>query len=200
MTENGIRLLTTGAAERYFAPLSEAYVRSGTLISTLPQDKDHAFGIGITQMVLVADEHKLVLETVVAVQTSFLDAHPTIDLVACGVDGEVHGLVERPSDSNPVSLQRVITQAQHPPAATRFIRSAHVGSAYLLLSPADRAAASRQADQADWTSYRLLSEFMEKGVIRKARFWTCVWAATPDLSHLQEAYNELIQQPLPLTP
>jgi hypothetical protein len=185
---------------RCFPPLLEAYVRSGTLIAVLPQADEHNFGVNITHQVLVADQDKLVLETVVAIQTSFLDSHPTIDLVANGIDGEVHGLLATSGRNHPVTLQHLREQTQHPPTGSRFIRSAHVGSAFLLLPPSDRAVASIQPAAADTVCYRLLSEFMEKGVIRKARFWTCVWANTPDLAQLQQAYDELVQQPLPLSP
>lgn len=197
---HGVGHSVQATASRCFPPLLEAYVRSGTLITVLPQDDEHNFGVSITHQVLISDENKLVLETVVAIQTSFLDSHPTIDLVANNIDGEVHGLLATAGRNHPVTLQHVREQAQHPPAGSRFVRSAHVGSAYLLLPPSDRAVASVQPTATDAVCYRLLSEFMEKGVIRKARFWTCVWATTPELAQLQQAYDELVQQPLPLAP
>ena len=48
--------------------------------------------------------------------------------------------------------------------------------------------------------YRMLAEFLEKGVIRKSRFWTTRWSDEPSESRLLDTYRVLMNEPLPLTP
>ncbi len=182
-----------------FPALEEVYTRGPSLIYTLPQDSIHHFGLSVHHRVVQASDSSIVVETVLSVQTDLLDSHPTIDLLCCNVDGEVHGITEQISNQNPILPLKFSSDIHHPPIATRFIRSAHLGSALIIVPPTDRATAIIVESESGSARYRLLAEFMEKGVIRKSRFWTCLWTSPPQTESIEKLYHSLLDEPLPLT-
>lgn len=181
-----------------FPALEEVYTRGSSLIYSLPQDSIHHFGLSVHHRVVMANDSSIVFETVLSVQTSLLDSHPMIDLLCCNVDGEIHGIAEQLSMENPILPLKLSSDIRHPPIATRFVRSAHLGSALLIVPPTDRATAIKLDSDNDSARYRLLAEFMEKGVIRKSRFWACLWTSPPHPDAIEKLYHSLLEEPLPL--
>ena len=64
-----------------FPSLGEQFVRSDELHLSYPQG-DHLFGVRLALQPIDSDADRLVLEVTIAIQTSLLDTHPTLDLVA----------------------------------------------------------------------------------------------------------------------
>lgn len=213
------RLLPPG--DHPFPPLAESYVRGNDLVASLPQTSATEFGLEICHRVIRSDSELIAIETIVAVQTDLLDSHPTIDLV-CDATGRAiddliaprgdarDGLLDSPSDAG--------RSTSVPPAATYFAEPRSSGSSVaspgasgatvVWLPPSDRAAAADLSAASSGatesaggaTRYRLLAEFLEKGVIRKARFWTARFAAPPSDQDIAQLYAQWMQIPLPLTP
>lgn len=201
-----------------FPPLAEVYIRGRDLIANLPQASGSEFGLNLCHRVVRTTPELIVCETIVTIQTDLLDSHPTLDLV-CDSAGRPLENIESSGgadeDEALISAAGGTRSTIAPPAATRLDESPRPGVCVILLPPSDRAVAEDRsrhaadqaaAEQAGGSSaappirYRLLAEFLEKGVIRKARYWTCRWAEEPSEAAVAELYRELLHIPLPLTP
>lgn len=209
-----VRLLPPPGAE--FPPLAEVYSRGSDLIANLPQTADSEFGLNLCHRVVRATPELVVCETIVAIQTDLLDSHPTLDLVCDAVGRPLENIASLgvgDEDDALINADNGKRATASPPAATRLDESPRTGVCVILLPPSDRAVAEDrsqlpvpQLPGSQFTSpappicYRLLAEFLEKGVIRKARYWTCRWAAEPSEAAVAELYRELLHIPLPLTP
>lgn len=208
------RLLPPG--DRPFPPLAESYVRGNDLVASLPQTAATEFGLQICHRVIRADSEMIVIETVVAVQTDLLDSHPTVDMV-CDASGRAIDDLAAPlgdaSDWVIDSRRSAGRSSSAPPAAICFTGPGSSGAGIsgatvVWLPPSDRAAAADLSaapsgageSAAGATRYRLLAEFLEKGVIRKARFWTGRFSDSPSDRTIAQLYAEWMQIPLPLTP
>ncbi len=179
-----------------FPAMTENYFRGDDAISMMPQDATSSFGLVVTQRVSFCEANFCALETIIAVQTSLLDSLPTIDLIS-DFGGQPLDMVQASGEAGPFSEDAVLPAALELGAAPA--RSG-VGSTVLMLPPSDRAAASEMEPAAAHLHIRLLAEFLEKGVIRKARFWTVRWAEQPAESEVAQLYQRLLCEPLPLTP
>lgn len=188
-------------------PLDECYVRVDDLICRYPQSSDTQFGMDVCHRVIGTDGGTIVIETICAVQTSLLDSHPTFDISASATTSEAvaaaNGLISNSKHpGNPVSLD-LPGSSSLPDAITRLgqLESANA-DVYLMLPPSDRSVAAVIAPPENGQAfrYRLLADFLEKGVIRKARFWTVIFNQSASESTLAECYQQLLGEPLPLTP
>ncbi len=70
----------------------------------------------------------------------------------------------------------------------------------LLFPPSDQAAVGLLAKDESFLQIRLLAEFLEKGVIRKTRYWVTFWRHHPTYAEILDCYIQLQHEPLPLTP
>lgn len=203
---------------QYFPPVDESYVRGNDLVCRYPQRSGDLFGLELCHRVIPIDASCLAIETICSIQTALLDCHPTCDvasnlqiLPADDTDGDAIEESASPGPEtalnfkNPVSLN-FASSTMTPPAITRLgwknSGSNSRGEVHLALPPSDRAAAAILVDEKlDYSfRYRLLAEFLEKGVIRKARVWTVVWSVNPSVQQIQHTYQQLLNEPLPLTP
>lgn len=204
------RLLPPG--DQPFPPLAESYSRGNDLIANLPQPVTSPprgsqptgpeFGLELCHRVVRSTPELMVIETIVAVQTSLLDSHPTVDLACDGLGRSVPDLAAALGDSRDWLIHSHVDADRRttaPPSATCFPGSGDTDTTVVLLPPSDRAAAADQSPPGS-VRYRLLAEFLEKGVIRKARFWTVRSLAPPSDRSIAELYAQLLHIPLPLTP
>lgn len=203
--------LASQTQERLFPLLAESYFRGDDAISLLPQGNDDQFGLNVSYRVLASNEAYLAVETILALQTNLLDSHPTIDLVILGQIADEEDDLDLIAGSSSVvsqtGLRNDALRSTPLPACAYLIRPAEVDSSEnrqlwtsVMLPPSDRRAAGIFFRNPDALRIRLLAEFLEKGVIRKTRYWTVTWDHQPSSAELFECYAQLVSEPLPLTP
>jgi hypothetical protein len=196
------------------APLSECYLRQNDLVADYPQDESSSYSLQLQWRLVACDAHHSVLQLTVAVQTSRLDCHPMIDLVCDSLAGAAAAVEIAPQRSPALPAKAI-----GPPPVVRFPltgggtsaecmaernsaasqpRRDFGGSAALMVAPAD-VPMTGQRSEADQLRYRLFEEFLEKGVIRKARVWLVVWDGEPSDTAIARIYAALASAPLPLT-
>lgn len=180
------RLVALSPVDQDVLPeVGEQFVRGDELHLTYPQ------GAGIYELKIAlrpieSTAHRLVLEATIAIQTDRLDTHPQIDLVASGRAIAFHDPAEpavADGGTAPISMASGDDHA--------------VG---ILLGHQDSPFTTNHSSGSRLT-LRLFGDFLEKGVIRKARPWIVVsrHADPPSMTELEARWRELCARPLPLT-
>ena len=165
--------------------LSEQFVRGDELHLVYPQGEGN-YALRLVLQPIDASDDGLVLEAVIAIQTNLLDSHPMVDLVSKTTDLRRENAGANPGDSGAAEIT-VGRSGQCEVAA--------------LLGPHD----SPFTLDGSWEEeirLRLFGEFLEKGVIRKARPWLVMKRSEQplEMEDLRTRWNELSSSPLPLTP
>ena len=188
--------------DKPLARLAEQYVRGNELHLSFPQEEGLNFGFRIaiepllpTQLGLpssaagstgedsnVGNPDWMLFEVVVSIQTSLLDSHPTLDLIA-------EGTAESADEG---TLPNSIHQVSF---ASTTADSAH-GNGFLSQHDAPF---TTDLTEASRLQLRLFGEFLEKGVIRRARPWLLLSRsdASPNVD-LAELWQHLNRRPVPL--
>ncbi len=187
---HGIRVVDSSSS---FAPLAftpvdqpelpavaEQFVRGDALHLTYPQ------GEGLYELRIVFRPIRwkggFVLESTIAIQTDRLDSHPTLDVVVDGDSLATDRVNSNASGASPISVV-----------------GSNDRSTCVLLGPHDRPFTTDHSTK-NQLRLRLFGDFLEKGVIRKARPWIVFSAeASPSESELRELWRRLCDSPLPLT-
>ena len=182
--QESLALISSDASE--LPMLQEQFVRGDELHLSFPQSGDNCdFGFRLVirpveSESLVTDADRGVFELIVSVETTRLDSHPTLDLLI----PSRNGLACREADG--------IGNAIH-------LANGATANWAVLLGPHD-APFTTAIDQPEGVRLRLFGEFLEKGVIRRARPRVIIDRARreidPDL--IDKAWNALAQSPLPL--
>ena len=156
--------------------LDEQFVRGDELHLHYPQ------GEGVIEMRLVVrpvhdDGDSLVVEVTVAIQTDQLDSHPRIDLAV--------------GSSTPTANSK---------AATSVSRCESAGRHTAVLLDQHDCPFTENVSTDDQLVLRLFGQFLEKGVIRKARPWIVLGRSEASIqpARLGDLQIELANQPLPL--
>lgn len=168
--------------------LAEQFIRGDELHLHYPQ-RDGSFGLRLVLQPIQMTANNLVLEATLSIETSLLDSRPMVDVVASAI--KVRSL----SAGND-GVRR--GQGGAPPISVCERRDDSVA---VLLGPHDSPfTTDRCSDQA--LRLRLFGDFLEKGVIRKARPWLVIRRDDSSISdsELQGWWAELNESPLPLTP
>ena len=198
---HGIRIALTGDASDSsgvrFEPVdqpalpdaSEQFVRGKSWHVNYPQaDGGHALRLAFEPIRSTAKT--LLLQTTVSIQTDLLETHPQLDLqiAADAVDSldPCQDSAEAASDRNgcpPISIAQ---------RSKCFIA--------ILLGPHD-SPFTRDLSTPSSLRLRLFGEFLEKGVIRKAKPWLLIDRSgeSPDRCQLADDWQQLCDSPLPLT-
>ncbi|NND98576.1 MAG: hypothetical protein HKN47_14745 [Pirellulaceae bacterium] len=163
----------------------EQFVRGDELHLSLPQ-AEGTFGVQLTLTPITCDADRLVLETIISIQTTLLDTHPMLDVIA---------------DAEQTSKLNAAATDEMSGAPSVSIAQQRDHSTAILLGRHDSPFTSDRTGL-DRLSLRLFGDFLEKGVIRKARPWLVLSRSTtsPDASSLEALLAELNASPLPLTP
>ncbi|KAA5545336.1 hypothetical protein FYK55_06685 [Roseiconus nitratireducens] len=167
--------------------LDEQFFRGDELHLSFPQDgggADFGFRLMIRPILgpdIPIDSQRALFEWVVSIETSLLDTHPTMDLVAPASRGCRRLKVDDP--------QGGVHLAESP-----------AGETTVLLGPAD-APFTSVIDQPDTLRLRLFGEFLEKGVIRRARPWVIFNRMQQPISEAarKATWQALADSPVPLT-
>ncbi|QEF96899.1 hypothetical protein Mal15_09290 [Stieleria maiorica] len=165
--------------------LDEQFVRDDQLHLSFPQTDDSQFGFRLVVRPVplegcCADGFRIALELLVSVQTTLLDSHPTLDLVLPARSGA--------------------RDEGHSPSGSRVYHADNGDfGAAIILGPQD-VASSGAIDQPDQQRLRLFGEFLEKGVIRRARPWLIVdrSSGAVETRWIGAAIDALAESPLPL--
>ncbi|MEL6104755.1 MAG: hypothetical protein AAFU85_01905 [Planctomycetota bacterium] len=168
------------SASQGLPELRDQYVRGDDLHLTFPQEEPHQFGIELCIRPLphIGSAHAgwLGFEWMVSIQTTWLDSHPTVDLSATGA---------RDSKIAPEGV---------------FQFESEVGRAAVVLGRHDAPFVS-VLPNGEATRLRLFGQFLEKGVIRRARPWVLLGHGREGYPQglIQGAAEALAESPVPLT-
>ncbi len=180
------RLVALSPVDQEVLPRAcEQFVRGDELHLTYPQGEG-IYELRMALRPIESTETRLVLEATIAIQTDRLDTHPKIDLVASGRAIEFHAPDEPVAGNQGSAPISMASGANH--------------CVSVLLGPHDSPFTTNLSTDSQ-LKLRLFGDFLEKGVIRKARPWIVVSrdADRPDLSELGDRWRELCASPLPLT-
>jgi len=168
----------------------EQFIRGKSWNVNYPQgDRGHALRLAFEPLASTAET--LLLQTTISIQTDLLDTHPKLD-------------VEIAADSldslNPCQNASHDRSDDHgcPPIS---IAQRSNGFIAVLLGPHDSPFTTDLSTPSSMR-LRLFGEFLEKGVIRKAKPWILInrSGASPDRDQLAAFWQQLCESPLPLTP
>lgn len=165
---------------------AEQYVRGDRWHVNYPQS-DGAFGLRMAMQPIESSPERLVLEVTVSIQTDLLDTHPKINIdAAC----------DRVDTVAPAEGEAAATGS---PAISVAVGQGHYVS--VLLGPYDSPFTTNQCTDSR-LHLRLFGDFLEKGVIRKARPWIVIDRSgdPPSRAQHRQWWNQLCGRPLPLTP
>ena len=170
-------------------PISESYIRGDQLHAIYPQ-QDNSYSLHLVLKPIEKSATRLVLEATVSIETLLLDSHPTLDIVAIG-DG--FNCVTPSNSSVPASGDAMAGCA----GITSVARGKFFGG--VVLGDKDFPATLDLSDDEE-IRLRLFGEFLEKGVIRKARPWIVIdrSGASPSDSEMTDLWQRLNDSPLPL--
>ncbi|MCC9657238.1 hypothetical protein [Rhodopirellula halodulae] len=165
---------------------TEQSIRGDVWNVTLPQAAECQYSLKLAVRVIEASETRLVIEPTLSIQTLLLDTHPTLDLTALGDCGVIFDEGDTLGDGSP-------------PISTVSL-SGETGSIAVLLAPTD-APFTTDLRHEGHLQLRLFGEFLEKGVIRKARPWIILDRTEQGISEadLKGYLKRLCETPLPLT-
>lgn len=187
---DGTSLVLAGVGDAVFPDACEQYVRGDRWCVNFPQGES-SFALRLAMVPIEASADRIVLEVTIAIQTDLLDTHPVLDIESMCDD--IDSLV--PAD--PFGENEVAGTGSAP------ISIAKSGSRYtsVLLGSHDSPFTTNHSTDS-LLRLRLFGEFLEKGVIRKARPWVVIDRSgnPPDHSALTDLYRRLGERPLPLTP
>ncbi len=163
--------------------LGEQFVRGSGLHLYYPQGQG-IFGVRLVIEPVRSTPENLILELTVAIQTTLLDSHPKLDVIIDG--GAVRSL----------TVDDLADAGGSPPICV----SQGDATVAVLLGRHD-APFTSDLSTGDQIKLRLFGDFLEKGVIRKARPWLVIdRGGEIGDPQLRRVWRELSQSPLPLTP
>ena len=190
--KGGIRIGTTSDRESViellpvdnvaFPTATEHFVR-GDQWHVIYSQGECDFALRVVFRPIQSTEGRLMIELIIALQTSLLDTHPTIDLCA-------HG-------ENVITLDPSGDGATSTGCAPMTITQSNASNVAVLLGPHDYPFTKNLSSDGD-IRLRLFGDFLEKGVIRKARPWLAIGEYSQ--AELNDAFDQLAESPLPLTP
>ena len=165
----------------------EQFVRGRCWNVNYPQ-ADHRHALRIAFEPIETASNSMLLEATISIQTDLLDSHPKLDIQLDGTSIRTLGV--------PSVSQHPVTQSGS--AAVTIARSEKTFAAIFLGthdSPFTTDLSTPESLQ-----LRLFGEFLEKGVIRKARPWILIRRAEnePSDAELQAIWQRLAARPLPL--
>jgi hypothetical protein len=167
----------------------EQYVRGDHWHVNYPQGES-SYALRLVFSPIEVSASRLVLEVTVSIQTSLLDTHPKIDIDA--MCGDIDSCV--PDDP---SGDDILDTAGSAPISLAQSEGYAVG---VLLGPHDSPFTTNHSTDS-LLRLRLFGDFLEKGVIRRARPWLVVDRSgeIPRVEELTELWRRLCGSPLPLS-
>jgi hypothetical protein len=194
-----------GAQAAWTAPLVDAYVRGADLVAAYGPASDWPYRPQIywSAEALAASGGPLAnLSVLVSIQTDLLDTHPLVyvatelpaeEVLTLNIDGGDVGL---PAVNGPVHVIRSSTSIAGAVWRLPGGRLSYVE----LAEPNDFRRLSIRRGDGRWRSeWELFAEFLEKGVIRRARLHGAFLTRERDVELATALANQISSRPLPLT-
>lgn len=194
--QHGWRALSIEANPKHSSQPEEIYVRRKDLIVRYSQAENDQFGFQVDWRLLDVEPPFVIgLEVWISIQTRLLDTSPRIHLTSMGDSGWL-GWTHR--QLMPDSAEPFDNLPGDPNAAIGW--DSDSGYHLWLIDPRDLRQIHWQ-NPVDQPIQRasLFGEFLEKGVIRRARMWLLTSDCNLSLAAIQEAYVKLSRSELPLT-
>ena len=175
----------------------EQFVRGRRWNVNYPQ-ADHRLALRIAFEPIETTADSILLEATISIQTDLLDSHPKIDIQSDAKSIKtlnVPGAAQHPA-SQPGASQHPASQSG---AAAVTIAKSNTTFVAIFLGTHD-SPFTTELSTPESLQLRLFGEFLEKGVIRKARPWILISRAKqePSESELQAIWQRLAGRPLPL--
>ena len=168
--------------------IQEVYVRQNDLIVRYEQSGDDLYTVQLNWRKLDCEiPSVLALELWISVQTTLLDTHPTLDVCSSTPEAQWHGLT-----LNDLSIDKIAT------TVIGLAKKSGV-TAMVMIESSDALQAKRILGRNEDFTWRVLGEFMEKGVIRRARLRLLAVPGEFARSKIAQQYRQFTDSPLPLT-
>ena len=182
----------------------DIYIRGDDLIASYPQSRSDELTAQLQWSARKWSDASLGIDLLVSVQTALLDSNPQFVVGATLPPATwYHWQTENEASTRLTPSAALWT---HPTtcAAVIVARFAVGPSWFLMIHPEDLPAEHRfaRSDSAPWITpvwATLFTERLEKGVIRRARVRSGWTPPADEALVIRERFDELLQQPLPLT-
>lgn len=175
------------------APLAEMFIRGDEVHLGFPVGPDHSIGLELVMLGIEADEDRLVIESMISINTSLLDSSPQVEFrVGAGHPGRPRWgevpwqLLAKLSDVHWWSAR------PHQPGTGPGVTT-HLACDRRDLSSLD----PHEAGQGE--GLRFFGDFLEKGVIRRIRPWWLWSNGTVTRDVAERISRTLDDRPLPLS-
>lgn len=194
----------------------DAYVRGNDWVAKFAEDEDRNFGIQLDCRILHSNAESIVFDYWVSVQTPTLSSHPVVGLdfeEMVGTDRVLHYRPEKTSlrdvaviDELPAVAEMTKPCPEHSAALGLRGTQRHPVYTMMMVHPTDQRdiSWSRASDgdpekkAADGLRLHLFGEFMEKGVLRRARLRYIASVRSMNADALDHLYHAFLNSPLPL--
>ena len=201
-----LALTPSNADSLWPAKLADAYVRGQDLIATFAGTDDWPYAPQVYWSIEPAGSRDAVLAAlslVVSVQTNLLDTHPHID-VSSRLPADELLCLSLVGDDVRVAAQIAREPAIDPRARARGLLWRLPGGrlSYAEITPASdfhQLSVIRHESGEFQSRWELFAEFLEKGVIRRARLHSLFLPRENDVQLAAESCRTLQSRPLPLT-
>jgi hypothetical protein len=206
-TEPGVSPPATDELSRSPRQVADAYVRGGDLIAAYRPTPEWPYATQIYWQITYADRAAHLLSSMsllVSLQTHLLDTWPTMCIETRLAADEVLHLDCATGKQNGVRVLSSATIVEHSGSGACCIlyRLGGMPLTYVeMMEGSDMRQVSirRGDDRICHARWELFAEFLEKGVIRRARMHALLVPRSCDTELARAAYNALQLQPLPLT-
>ncbi len=169
--------------------IQESYVRQQDLIIAYSQSDDDQYGFQLNWRLRDLDNQPDVfgIELWLSIQTRLLDTHPTIEL-----SSHCDSAQWKPMDVS-AGVENILSS----PA----VHTSRLGLHCMVFAqPSDAIQCELvESDVATECRWRLFGHFLEKGVIRRARFFAVVSVSPLHEDLERDIFAQLVNSPLPLT-
>ncbi len=170
-------------------PVTESFVRGDELHLVMPQTDGCDVGLELALIVIEADSHLFVLETVISLQTQWLDLHPRVDFAYCSREVCANRWMMKPMKSSRWYDPDQDDEEDDSDDSEPLLLA-------ILIDQRDRFSINESGAGGQQLSF--FGDFMEKGVIRKVQPWW-VWSREELVTIVrQQLVKELAARPLPL--
>jgi hypothetical protein len=182
---------------------ADQFVRGDQWHLRYPEAADCGYSLEMVLRPVESSSRRLVLELTLAIETSRLELHPAIDLRVAGDSLRQVPIAGLAADNESVGSGEAGPDAgrdTESAAASAITQAAGSwGSATVLLGPRDLPFTRDRSSHGD-LCLRLFGDFLEKGVIRKARPWVVLEGRDQASSdrELFTLWQQLRRAPLPL--
>jgi hypothetical protein len=176
--------------------LRESYVRGADLIALYPQTNARPFNVQL-QYRLDETNGVVSIEQWISNYTFSLDTHPIVDVSLFDL-GECMGIDYYCFD-NDVLKQVEANSLQPETPVAAIVKTCHDDNSLVaMIHPCDQDDTTVFASDSS-LNVKLFGQFMEKGVIRRARLKLCVYRRSRVHRPIAEMYQEFAASELPLT-